>query len=1069
MPRLMPIADHTNPVYPNFMITTDHVLPDGPARTSNIVGMHVSASNVQMRIFDANFGTASTMIMSSTDMDSMPFRISLNVLNSKQFTTASQSYDDITSMLYLSPNFQMDPYLIESFEIDQEKSMMKRTTRPPELQHYVMAESDEDLREAIWNRLQSYACPLLPEWKDTLIELLYENEMISPLYVQYFNYHTDSPVQAVRILASQHGLELLISDAIRNYQLPFALDAMGDTSAFDELNTLPNYINHFAADLAQAVQDNINVLFDPSRGDTFSPAFMDLNTHANRQGLTGMFVPQAGAVSAISETIDKEGFAFVCGEMGVGKTVISASAPYVHARSKGHDGYRAIVLSPNIMMDKWKREIMERVPNAEVHMIKSFHDLTTLDRTAGRPTRPTYFIIAQTTFKMSYPKEPIRIRRIGMNSAPTDRFNLVPYNRSEREAGRPTLKMVREVFEGITFPDDDSFHCPQCDRSWGDAPFGRSLTKPSKASMNKQCSCGQPYWGTTKLDSKSKNRKVSPAWYINKFFPRGYFEYLLVDEAHEYKSGSTDIGRALGQLVNHTTYQMLMTGTLFGGKAIDLFYLVARLKPRKLFQEGMDYNSKTHFHNRYGVTQMREVLNQTTEKAERRRVDRPGINPSLYPMYLMGNAVFLDLSDLGYALPPYEELPEIVGLDPILRAVYEDAMNAVRDFHDSNKDSESFRELHPSYTAATLLHQVNAMLDRPYAKGRIAIFDKFGRETLVYHNEQITRDYRPAKYRRLLDMIQEEKAAGRKVLVYAKDVDTNNPHNGLDLWLKDALEEDGISTGLLRSAGKDSDGDAYPSGPDREKWLKKKQQMHDWDVLVVNPSLVKVGLDMLEYKTIVFYQFGLSAFEYMQASRRSWRIRQDKEIRVLTLAYGNTPQQYYLELLATKIDAALTIQGKMSDEGMRSMAESSSDLNELAKNIMNGDQLSSIETVHDRFRNLNQTYDQLTRSEMVTYDSYSQNPDIDSLERVLKGEPLDIIDVVEEEPVIELHPDPVLLTQEEAKEIASRPPSPPVPVASIPRKRRNDMDLFKDLIKVEKIVERKKNGSVEVAQYALDI
>lgn len=1069
MPRLMTITDHSISVYPNFIITSDHIMPDGPARRSNILAMHVSASDMNMRTFDMNFPQSSTMIMSSTEMDEMNYRINLNVNDSKSFTTTSQSYDDIISMLYLAPNFHLNPFEVESFELEQEKAISKRSTRPPELHHYIMAENDEDLREAIWNRLQSYACPLLPEWKDVLVDLLFQEEMVIPLYVQYFNYHTDSPVRAVALTASQYGLETLISNAIRNYQLPFALDAMGNTSAFDELNTLSSYINHFAADLARAVQDNINVLFDPSRGDVFSPAFMDLNTHANRQGLTGMFVPQAGAVSAISETIDKEGFAFVCGEMGVGKTVISASAPYVHARSKGHEGYRAIVLSPNIMMDKWKREILERVPNADVHMIKAYQDLIDLDRNAKRPTRPTYFIIAQTTFKMSYPKEPIRNRRVGFDSAPTDRYNLAEYSRNEREAGRPVIKVNRELLRSGNFPDDDEFHCPKCDKGWGHQPFGRSLTKPSKASMKKNCACGQPYWGTTRLDSKSKNRKVSPAWYINKFFPRGYFEYLLVDEAHEYKSGSTDIGRALGQLVNHTTYQMLMTGTLFGGKAIDLFYLVARLKPRKLHQENMDYNSKNMFHQRYGVTQMREVLNQTTEKSERRRVDRPGINPSLYPMYLMGNAVFLDLSDLGYALPPYEELPEIIPLDEPLRRVYEQAMEAVRTFHDNLKNDDMFKELHPTYTASTLLHQVNAMLDRPYAKGRIAIYDKFGRETLVYHNEQVTRDYRPSKYRRLLDMIQEEKAAGRKVLVYAKDVDTNNPHNGLDLWLKDALEEDGISTGLLRSTGKDSDGESYPAGPDREKWLKKKQKMHDWDVLVVNPSLVKVGLDMLEYKTIVFYQFGLSAFEYMQASRRSWRIRQDKEIRVVTLAYSNTPQQYYLELLATKIDAALTIQGKMSDEGMRSMAESSSDLNELAKSIMNGDQLSSIETVHDRFRNLNQTYDQLTRSEMVTYDSYSQNPDIDSLERVLKGEPLDIIDVVEEEPVIELHPDPILLTQEEAKEIASRPPSPPVPVASIPRKRRNDMDLFKDLIKVEKIVERKKNGSVEVAQYALDI
>ena len=1068
MARLYPVTKDATSVQPMFIITRQPVAPAGEYRSGTILGMQIAASSDKISHFLKDRENADMMILTHTSEDTSFFRVMLSSPTQlKTFSDTVQTFDDISTALMLAPGFHLDPFLVETYDKQQERLSKFDMSRPEDLHHLLLARDEEALNDVIWNRLQSYGIPLLAEWKDALIELLRQHQQIEPLHIQYFNYH--SPFIAAALKISQRGLESIISDAVRSYQLPFALDAMGNTEAFNDINSLNQYINHFAPDLARAVQSNVDVLFDPSRGDTFSQAFYELNAHANRQGLTGMFVPQASTVSAISKTIDKEKFVFVCGEMGVGKTVISASAPYVHARDKGHQGYRAIVLSPNIMLDKWKREIEERVPNADVRIIRSFTDLVDMDRLAKRPDRPTYFVISQTTFKTSYPKEPIRLRQMGTKTLGTEELSDVnERNRDLKEAKLPLLSVnTNGRYMGLV-NEDDAFLCPRCHFDWGYKAFGLKLTKPSKSSMKNRCKCGQKMWGALKLPSTSKQRKVSPAWYINKFFPRGYFEYLLVDEAHEFKSGDTEIGRALGQLVNHTTYQLLMTGTLFGGRATDLFYLVARLKPRKLKQENMNYQSHRTFHDRYGVSQTRSVFNRISERTDNRRVDRPGISPSLYPMYLMGSAVFLDLSDLGYALPPYEELPQIIPLNDDLSIAYENAMRQVQWFHDSNANDKDFKRLHPSYTASTLLHQLNSMLDRPYARKKISLFDIRGQETVIYEQDEFDRSYRPNKYLELLNLIEEEKAQGRKVLVYAKDVDTNHPEHGLDLWIKETLEADGISTGLLRATGKDSDGENYPAGPDREKWLKKKQAMHDWDVLVVNPSLVKVGLDMLEYKTIVFYQFGLSSFEYMQASRRSWRIRQDQNIRVVTFAYQHTPQQYYLELLATKIDAALTVQGKMSDEGMRSMADTSSDLNELAKSIMNGDQLSDIETVHDRFRNLNQTYDQLTRSEMMTYDSYSQNPDIESLEKVLRGERLDIIDVAPVEETEEvIIPDIVLLTPEEAKAEAERPR---IPVATMPRKRRSDMDLFADLIKVEKKVERKKGGNaIQVDQFALDI
>ncbi len=44
------------------------------------------------------------------------------------------------------------------------------------------------------------------------------------------------------------------------------------------------------------------------------------------------------------------------------------------------------------------------------------------------------------------------------------------------------------------------------------------------------------------------------------------------------------------------------------------------------------------------------------------------------------------------------------------------------------------------------------------------------------------------------------------------------------------------------------------------------------DVLITNPELVKTGLDLLDFPTIVFLQSGFNVYTVQQAARRSWRI-----------------------------------------------------------------------------------------------------------------------------------------------------------------------------------------------------
>jgi SNF2 family DNA or RNA helicase len=87
------------------------------------------------------------------------------------------------------------------------------------------------------------------------------------------------------------------------------------------------------------------------------------------------------------------------------------------------------------------------------------------------------------------------------------------------------------------------------------------------------------------------------------------------------------------------------------------------------------------------------------------------------------------------------------------------------------------------------------------------------------------------------------------------------------------FENENLKTAVLRSTvGTDK----------REDWIID-QVDRDIDIMVCNPELVKTGLDLLDFPTIIFMQTGYNVYTVQQASRRSWRIGQTLDVKVVFL------------------------------------------------------------------------------------------------------------------------------------------------------------------------------------------
>ncbi|MCY1556678.1 hypothetical protein D9M68_934470 [compost metagenome] len=120
----------------------------------------------------------------------------------------------------------------------------------------------------------------------------------------------------------------------------------------------------------------------------------------------------------------------------------------------------------------------------------------------------------------------------------------------------------------------------------------------------------------------------------------------------------------------------------------------------------------------------------------------------------------------------------------------------------------------------------------------------------------------------------------------------------------------------------------------REDWLADQVE-RGVEIVITNPELVKTGLDMLEFPTIVFMQTGYNVYTLLQAARRSWRIGQQQAVRVIFLGYQGSAQEQCLTLMSKKIAVSQSTSGDMPDSGLDVLNDSGDSLEvALAKKLL---------------------------------------------------------------------------------------------------------------------------------------
>jgi hypothetical protein len=138
----------------------------------------------------------------------------------------------------------------------------------------------------------------------------------------------------------------------------------------------------------------------------------------------------------------------------------------------------------------------------------------------------------------------------------------------------------------------------------------------------------------------------------------------------------------------------------------------------------------------------------------------------------------------------------------------------------------------------------------------------------------------------------------------------------------------------------------------REEWVAKKVK-EGVDCIIANPKLVETGLDLLDFPTLIFFQTGYSIFTLRQASRRSWRIGQNREVKVFYLFYQGTMQEKAMQLMGSKLEASLAIEGKFSEEGLLAMTQGEDMTTLMAKALVDGLDVEGAEQIWKKINQAN--------------------------------------------------------------------------------------------------------------------
>ncbi|KQN96852.1 helicase-related protein [Paenibacillus sp. Leaf72] len=777
---------------------------------------------------------------------------------------------------------------------------------------------------------QKYSLPKTKDWADLYLSLIPNNNWSEIKMV-----HTDSAGEGHKVRAiviksmKEEEVLALINQGIMNGRLN-VFSETGDPAILTEGMTTEEYLRTNGKMLATKIDQYLKPLYE---GHTYSP-FLG---QTKRISLPA----QARAVMGVLAVLQRKYSVFLIGDMGSGKTQMSLTAVFALMKKRNasgaQDGISVLIIAPSIIIPKWAgQEIPKILGDQIVHctIINSTEDALQYVKkikSGYRVPKGHIEFVLVSTDRMKLTANKFVLGAIwkhqrnlwccpdcgrGLKS-PKSKTNddvmatwkdavelpVRPPNRSElREAylngtmganGLP-LNYIKRYTSLIR-----QFEC-LCKSGEKSVIVHKKSADSEKKERKRFCTMARP---AVKDRGEDRNK---PRWMIAEIFQKhlkNHFHVGLFDEIQQMKASDSGRGLAFHKLLKSCKKAMFLTGTLTNGASSSIQATLWRSDSKSLIEEGFKHNTtKELWAQKYGVIEKITYLDEESEgiigrttnrRSERVQVtEKPGIAPQLVARHLLHKSVFVELADLGLPLVRLKEEPIIVPLDEEHDAAYQlfhnRLYNACKEFQQELK-SKAWAKFNP----ATLNYAA-----QPQLENVVEFVDENGTILHTVKAETFPEDYLTSTERRLIDDVKNELKDNRGCIIFTH-------YTGIfrtNQRIQKILREKGIESEILDVNTTSSVG--------RFEWLEKHREKGT-KVLIMSASLVQVGLDLLEWPTLMFWQMNDNIDVLRQASRRAWRIGQSLECRVRYYVSEKTQQMAQFQRLMRRRIQALLVEGRI--------------------------------------------------------------------------------------------------------------------------------------------------------------
>lgn len=821
----------------------------------------------------------------------------------------------------------------------KEKEKSDGVVLPPRI--IMTTKNDHDLRKKTGLFIaDAYGLP--KTWAEQYLDIFEEYcEPIEVITTSLSGEWKDLKAIEIQGMTEENALEI-VSQAIQNgtLEIPSQSEDMSSESAYFEQDmTTEDYLRKNATLLAKNIEEYLQPAYDGT-------SYLKYIGETERIALPA----QARAVMGSYHVLKKLKGVFNVGDMGTGKTQISLTTAYTLARERedsgAKDGFRVLVVAPSNVLPKWatseipeilgkKKSKIVRASELKkitqknkivdkkffITMLNSTEDAAQyIDavRNGWKPPRGTIHFILVSTDRMKLSAQKFVFAGIwdhlrGIWRSP-DTYE--PIKKPSKTKGNKNEKDNEATWQDIVNRPSEPPSLAVIEKAREEnrlgkngLPYGyvkkwtegfRSIQEDYN-SEKKSCTLARP------AQKKWKETNGKHRWMIAQMFQRmlpNHFHLGIFDEVHQMKATDSGRGAAFHKILKSCRKSMFLTGTLTNGESSSIFAILWRSFPEELIKAGFNHRtSKEAWAARYGVLEKVTTLNDetnvgvTTTRIKDKTIvkEKPGIAPQLIANHLLDKCIFVELSDLQIPLVELEEKPIIIELDDehlqcyteLHREMYSKCMELQREI--GTGAWAKFNPVTLNYAA------------QPSVPVKV-VWKKSGSNEILDSLEGVNfpKDYLTAKERKLLEIVREELANDRPCIIYNNFTGKTGEYK-TNQRIFYVLKEAGIKAKILdESVNTDS----------RFEWIKR-QEKEGTKVIITNMKLVEVGLDLMAFPTIIYFQLCDEVSTLRQSSRRAWRLGQYKKCKVFYLVSDKTQEMIQFKRLMSRRVSAMITEGRI--------------------------------------------------------------------------------------------------------------------------------------------------------------